>query len=1140
MLRFFSRYKVSSGLLVFLTAFAALFVAPAYSQQSSATVNGTVRDESGAVIEGATITLENLDTTVSRNSVSNSTGNYVFIDVQPGVYSLKVAKPGFGSQTQQSVSLSVNQTATANFTLKVGSTQQSITVEAAAVAIESSTAELGTVINEQAVKDLPLNGRNFTQLLTLTPGASPISVAQNSGGGGGFAGNAVGSFSFPALNGQRNRSNMFLMDGVVDLGSFIGNYNVQPIVDTVQEFKVQTHNDLAEFGQAPGGIVNVATKSGTNSYHISTWEFLRNQVFDANNFFSNQLGAPRNALRQNQFGVAGGGPVWIPKLYNGKNRTFFYGGYEGFRQSVASQSTGHAPTAAELAGNFQGFNTIYNPATLTPQGTGFVATPFPNNTIPASQINPIAALYAKYNFPTGPYNPNGNNYIDPSPTHKNQDTWQVRVDQTFGEHDSIFARVSQYNEPQTSSGGYLGATNFANDYGSNGVIHEIHTFNPTMVLDAFFGRNLGNADTGANLPGTPSGFANQLIGLGVSTNFSSNFQGGQGPFVPSYGASSYVGGAGVTRQDTKYADDWTYGGNFTKILGKQTLKAGVLFATNNTVSPIYNDNASFTATPTQNPASASGTGDSFASFLLGLPDSAGRRNVLETEHGGYVNGAYFQDEIKVSSKLTLNLGLRYDVTLWPIYGQPPAPDAYVGDIDLNNGTYILARVPAACSATVGFPCIPGGVLPANVTVTTHSNGSIYTNDHNNWQPRAGLAYRLTDKTAFRMGYGRFYDNWNAIIQLAQNYEGTWPDVGQLLAQNLNHPGGVSATIGDPFNQGSGGVVYPSSTPFNSPGFVDWYVDPGKYKMPYSDQWNVGIEQGLGNNIVLSMNYVGAHDLQLNEGTQGNTDPTPGPVSTEAARRPYPYITPTFYDKSVGQSKYNSFQFRLQQRASHGLTYIISYTYSKSMDRGCSGDFGAEGCETQTPYNTNNDRSVSGFDLPHIFSGSFVYDIPVGKGKQFSSHNNAVDYVIGNWQLSGILTLHSGSPFDVGVANGDTAGTENGTERANLLMSNAYASGQGALQWLNPAAFGTPALETYGNLGRNSLRTPFWHNLDVSLLRRFPIKERANLEFRSDFFNMSNSVVFGQPNSTLGNANFGLLTYTANTQREIQFSMKLIF
>jgi len=336
------------------------------AQQAAAAINGTVTDASGAIIPGATITLSNSATGLSITTQTNTAGIYNFVNVMPAAYNIKVVKEGFNTLTEAGIVMQVNQTATYDFKLKVGVTQQTIEVEASAVAIESSTSELGTVINEEAVKDLPLNGRNFTQLLSLTPGASPISVAQNSGGGGGFAGNAIGSFAYPALNGQRNRSNMFLLDGVVDLGSFIGNYNVQPIVDAVQEFKVQSHNDLAEWGQAPGGIVNVVTKSGTNSYHLTVWEFLRNNDLDANGFFANSLGAPRNALKQNQFGVAGGGPVILPKLYNGRNKTFFFGAYEGYRQNVASQSTGLAPTSAQVAGNFQGFAPIYDPTTGAP------------------------------------------------------------------------------------------------------------------------------------------------------------------------------------------------------------------------------------------------------------------------------------------------------------------------------------------------------------------------------------------------------------------------------------------------------------------------------------------------------------------------------------------------------------------------------------------------------------------------------------------------------------------------------------------------------------------------------------------------------------------------------------------------------
>jgi hypothetical protein len=755
----------------------------------------------------------------------------------------------------------------------------------------------------------------------------------------------------------------------------------------------------------------------------------------------------------------------------------------------------------------------------------------------------MSAAYAAVNFPTGPYVASGNNYINSAPTNLQQNTYSFRVDQTFGEHDSLFARVSQYWEPQTNSDGYAGATSFANDYGSNGAIHEVHTFGPTAVMEGFFGRNLGNADTGNNPLGVSTGLANNLITLGMNPNFIGNFQGSTQNFVPGMG-TSYLGGAGQSLQDTEYSDSWVFGGSVTKIIGRHTLKMGANFATNNTLSPIYNASESFSAVPTQSPTNPqTNQGDSFASFLTGLPDGANRRNVLETEHGGWVNGFYFQDQFKVNSRLTVNLGIRWDVTLWPIYGQPPAPDAYVGDVNLNNGTYILARQPGACTATQGYPCIPGGTLPANVTVTTHSNGSIYTNDHSDWQPRVGLAYRLTDKTAIRGGWGRFYDNWNSIIQLAQNYEGTWPDIGQLIAQNLNHPGGTSASIGNPFNLGSGSVVYPAATPFLSSGFVNWYVDPGTYKMPWSDQWDVSLEQGLGNNTILSLAYVGSHDGQLNQGSQGNTSYTPGTTSTEAQRSPYPYITPTFYDKSVGQSKYNAFQLRLQQRETHGLSYIISYTYSKSMDTGCSGSFGAEGCEIQSPWNYENDRSVSGFDLANIFSGSFVYNIPVGKGRSFSTGNNFADYILGNWQLSGILSLYSGRPFDVTMANGDTSGTGNTVTRANLLMKDPYLSGQGPLNYLNPAAFASPTVATatqvgaFGDLGRNSLRTDSYHNFDMSVTRLFPIKERANLQFRCDFFNLTNSVVFGQPNNTLGNPSFGVITGTANVSRIIQFAMK---
>jgi hypothetical protein len=335
------------------------------------------------------------------------------------------------------------------------------------------------------------------------------------------------------------------------------------------------------------------------------------------------------------------------------------------------------------------------------------------------------------------------------------------------------------------------------------------------------------------------------------------------------------------------------------------------------------------------------------------------------------------------------------------------------------------------------------------------------------------------------------------------------------------------------------VIYPDPTPFNQ---VQWFIDPTTYRMPYSDQWNVGVQHQLSQNTVLSLTYVGAHSLQLNLGGYKNTAVTPGPGddATVASRQPYPYIHPTFYDKSIGQSKYNAFQFQLQQRSTKGLTYLISYTRSKSMDVGCSGSFGAEGCEVQFPYNLNLDRSVSGFDVPNVFSGSAVYEIPVGKGRSYSTGNKYLDYIVGNWQIGGIVTFYSGVPFDVTVSNGNLANTGNTVERANLVLADPYAPNKGPNLWLNPAAFATPAPFTYGTLGRNSLRSESTKNLDLSLVRRFPVTENSGFEFRADSFNLTNTPIFATPNHVLGNRNFGVITSTRNTPRQLQFALKFIF
>ena len=490
--------------LASITVMLVLLLAPLSmpGQGSSASLSGTVTDPSGANIPGATVTLLNVATGTAQKTVTSDAGSFSLINVLPGSYTVQVTKTGFSTLEKTGVILQVNQSATLNFPLSVGSTEQTVDVTASVSTVDSSTAELGTVVDERSVKDLPLNGRNFTQLLTLTPGISPVSVGQNSGGGGGFAGSAIGTFTFPSVGGQRNRSNMFLLDGVNDL-AFIGNYNYSPIVDDIQEFKVQSHNDLAEFGQVSGGIINVATKSGSNAFHGSAWEFLRNEKLDARNYFQ----ARRNPLRQNQFGATLGGPLGIPHLYSGKDRTFFFFAYEVFHESQATQNIVLAPTAAQLNGDFSGLLAkgiqLYNPYStrLNPATGGYQRDPFDNNQIPTKLLSPTALLYAKTLLPAPGSVPagSGGNLFDTTKQIVKSTSYSGRVDQTFGTRDALFGRVSYSNQPITNSAGYPGAVNTISIESWNIGVHESHSSAP---LRSWISRSAGMSEAISRRPAT--------------------------------------------------------------------------------------------------------------------------------------------------------------------------------------------------------------------------------------------------------------------------------------------------------------------------------------------------------------------------------------------------------------------------------------------------------------------------------------------------------------------------------------------------------------------------------------------------------------------------------------------------------------
>lgn len=439
-----SLYKMGLCVLLFICLFWASS-GVCLAQSSTASINGTVKDASGSIVPAAEVALTNTQTNVERKAISNAVGVYAFLNIIPGEYRLQAAKTGFKTSKQSAFTLNVNQTATFDMTLEIGEISQEVTVEAVGAELQSSTAELGAVVAKQQVVDLPLNGRNFTQLLSLTPGVAPVSVSQNSGGFGASA-TAGSAIQFPAINGQNNRSNFFLLDGINNQGSFTSTYAVPPIIDTIQEFKVQSHNDQAEFGGALGGIINVVTKSGTNEIHGSAFEFLRNNALDARNPFLTS----KTPFRQNQYGVAAGGPII-------KNKTFVYGGWQGFKYRRTAESLFRVPTEANLRGDFSDESRqLYNPFTTrpNPNGTGFIRDPFPGNIIPQNLINAGMVAFAKATLPAPTFTGVGNrNARDTTPFKQDQNEWTIRVDQVLGEKDSVWFRYSAFGLDSSGSGG---------------------------------------------------------------------------------------------------------------------------------------------------------------------------------------------------------------------------------------------------------------------------------------------------------------------------------------------------------------------------------------------------------------------------------------------------------------------------------------------------------------------------------------------------------------------------------------------------------------------------------------------------------------------------------------------------------------
>lgn len=1121
-----------------------------YAQANNAEITGTVSDSSGAVIAQANVQVVDVDTQATRTVQTSSVGSYVLTQLQPGHYSVSFHKDGFADQTQTAINLEVNQILTLNPKLLLGSTSETVQVQASSQLLDASSSEIGTVIGEKAVNDLPLNGRNFTQLLTLVPGATPVSTSQGANQGtddGSTVAIPGSSFANPSLNGQQNRETLYLLDGVVNTDFRTTTYTVLPIIDAVSQFKIVTHDDDPSFGSVVGGVVNVVSKSGTNQFHGSLWEFIRNNAFDARNPFTDVNGdgsaAPAAPFHQNEFGGTVGGPIWIPKLYNGKDKTFFFFGYEGWRYNQPSNNLYTVPTVAELNGDFSsslGNTAIYDPAStqVNPNGNGYIRQAFPNSIIPTNRIDTRIQTYLQTYFDKPNYSGSSvYNEILRAPFSNNSNNYQGRFDQKLTSKDSIFFRWSNMfvvqNNPSTNL-----ATSLTNFDGLNIGAGITHVFSPNLVLNVYGGR-ASRAFTFEN---------NSKAGLGELATLGFGGLSTYGPL--NIGLASPFGSSGLGSPALRRNSSWSVGSELNWQLGRHTLTFGEQVIDQYRSQHGTGQSLSFANQQTADPNNQGTTGNSLASALLGYPSSGGFQANNFIKYSIPTYAVYAGDSWKFTPKLTINLGLRYDHL-----NQPNLTQGINNGFNFDTGNWELGggKLPPSCVTAQIAPCIPGPSADAatDLAQTIGYDGSV-AGSHIivsksptrapasvawDFGPRFGFAFQPTADTVFSGGFGIVYDTLNGISQTFSNSIGEWPNKGSVtpsynsLGTALTTEAQALSNIGVPITTGG---------PFSN---FDYYYSP-KIKPQYSEQYNLQLQQTFAHDILFQLAYVGSVSKRLDYGgtANGAVNPGAGTLAQVNARRPFPYMTEFNYDSSIGAGSYNALQIKLERRFANGLQFLGAYTWSRSIDTGTSGHFGAEngpggGSAVQDYYSPKSNRSVSAYDVPQFASMSVLYALPFGHDQKYFSHG-LTSYVLGDWQVNTVAQLGSGQVFTLQVP-GDPANIGYSNYARPNLVGNPFPVHKTRFEYFNPAAFVAPSL-AFGSVGRDSIRSAPTYNDDLSLFKHFPIKNTLTVEFRAEAFNVFNLINYGTPDPNLGDKAAGTISGLAGNPRQLQFALKVTF
>ncbi|HEV2176331.1 MAG TPA: carboxypeptidase-like regulatory domain-containing protein [Terriglobia bacterium] len=1181
---------------------AALFVllglvwsVPGWTQQSKGSFTGTVTDASGGVVPGAKVTAVEQGTGFTASAFTSRDGAYTIPLLPPGSYLVTAEKAGFSRSTLGPIPLTVDQHPKLDIELKVGSTATTVNVEAAAPVLDTQSASVGTTIELQKVTQLPLNGRNFLQLTLFTPGVVPgTSGSENSTRGGAIN-----------VNGLRESMNSFWLDGLNDTSVAVGTYAVTPPIDSVQEFRMETGLYDARFGTNAGAQVNVVTKSGTDQLHGSAYEYLRNSALDTRNFFDPTV----PPFRRNQFGATVGGPIFVPGVYDGHDKSFFFFAYEGLRERRSIFQQGRVPTLAERSGNF--LDDLVNPSCptktllLDPLVLLNPAAPLtvPGNNLasilPPSGPDPVGAAFVDlYPLPNIAGAACGAaNRVDEGNRQVDTDSYATRLDHRWGAKDTFFGRFNLTSDrefrPFNDDSSLLG-------YGIN--VHNVnvqtgvdwtHIFSSTIINEFKAGYNrwnetLNNQDEGntfattspVNLAGVP--VSGKLAGVPRIT-FSGYADLGSQTNNPQGGAvNTFEFADTVTHIHGSHALAYGFDirpikrGNFTRnrtIRGEYdfsgvTTGALVLGALQQSLPPAQFQQVAaqlFQACP---PSSCS-FGNPVADALLGIPQDWINGFTVPISGTGTEYDYFFTDNWKAEPDLTLDFGVRYEYN-----SLVTDKNNHFANFDFSStacgGAQGAILVAGTSSATVDCPQLNAFGTLSFVPVSMKNFGSTAENralqfpDRDNFAPRFGFAWQPfhSSSTVLRGGYGVFFDQTfgDVYFQRAANPPFVQVNVGQInkalpslipAIQSGQLPLASGALINNAFVLAAA-PVFPAISPFQTD-FQDSFIQ----------EWSLDVQRQLPGSWLFDVGYVGTRGLRLPRGTDPNqfTGNLAACTPTAGCPHPFPAFPQDFvYTTSSGSSIYHALQVKAERHFTGGFAFLASYTYGHSIDTNST--FGSTDVNANAPQNSLDlaaEKAASDFDIRHRLSVSYVYDLPFG-GRALRASSPAVNYAIQGWELAGIVTVQSGSPFTP-VISGDVSCTGEFqnfgalTDRPNLV-GNPYPAKQTPNQWVLPSAFSNPAAAAgvpcaFGNAGRNILRGPGLSDWDFSLVRNFRITESKSLEFRAEMFNLLNHANFATPERDTATSSFGQIFNTVQPlagiasggpgdPREIQFALRFVW